>query len=564
MPFIPLNGFTPSVDPTTPGAILDCTNVIPTLRGMKSAPSKTPFGNPAFPSQVRGMANCTLLSGIQRSFAGTSLDLYEIVDTANVNVSNVAGGYAGGTNPWRFAQFGNASLASNGQDQIQQSIAAGAFAPIGNLRAITLGSGGTGYTSAPPITISGVPGATAHATVASGAVTSIVVDNPGAGAIIGQPVTITIGGPGTGATATAVMNYAPAAAIIEVVQGFVFAFNTIDGPNGQRTNGWACSGLYDQTQWTPDQATQCANGIIIDQPGPMTAGRAFGTNIIAFKARSMFYGVYQGPPVIWAFNQISPQIGTPCQEAVISTGNSLLFLGTDAQVYEFDGNIPLPIGDVVHEWLGNNWSNTFQDHVQSYHDQQNSTVYWYFCSVTNSTGIPDMSLVYNYRVGKFGRADQIVEAAAQVVSGQITWEDMGSLPGVTTWQTLPQIQYNSSYWAQSAPLPAIVDNSHTLNSLNGVSQNSSITTGFLGDDSAYSHLASILPRFTQMPATCTGSANAFSSLGAPNSIQWPMGDLYDGEMAGDFSTRWTQLVLNFTGNHEIIGFSPNVDPAGAI
>lgn len=486
---IPLLGFTPNVDPTTPGAVLDCTNMIPTLRGMRAAPSPVNFGNPAFPSQVTGGATCELLAGTYRTIIGTGTKLYEVVGNTNNDVSGMA--YTGGANKWRFAQFGNATLGVNGADPIQQSISAGNFASIA-----------------------------------------------------GSPV----------------------ASIIEVVQGFVFLFDTTDGTNGHRTNGWWCSALYDQTNWTPAQATQCANGINVDQPGGFTAARALGTNIIAFKAQSMFYGVYQGPPVIWAFNQISPIIGTPSQECVVSVGTNLVFLGTDYQVYSFDGTRPVPIGDEVREWLNQNWSATYQANVWSYHDQPNNLIYWYFCSKNSTDGIPDKCLVYNYKVNKFGRADNKVEATMQAVSGVITWDGLGSLPGVTTWDTLPAIPYNSAYWASSSLLPSIVNTSHTLQSLSGVSASSSITTGWFGDDILYQYVEKVVPRFKRRPLTCKAAAKAQSVLDAdlaPDTTT-AFNDVYDGVIPCDFSTRWTQIILQFTGDHEILGMQPFTQPAGEL
>lgn len=483
---IPFTGYTPSVDPTTPGAILDCSQMIPTLRGMKSAPSLFDSGVTAFPSAVTGAATTELLTGSFRTFVGTATKLYEVIPGGVNDVSGMA--YTGGANRWRFAQFGNASLATNGADPIQQSINAGAFASIAG---------------------------------------------------------------------------APIASIIEVTQGFVFAFDTTDGTNGHRPNGWWNSAIYDQTSWTPASATQAANGVIIDTPGKITAGRALGTNIVVYKRDSMYYGTYQGPPIIWAFNQISPVVGTPCQEAVVAIGTRHIFLGSDAQVYSYDGSTVTPIGDEVKDWLYSNWSSANRDRVESYHDKENSLVYWYFCSVNNSTSNPDACLVYNYRTGKFGRADQNIEAAVVYVSGQITWDTLGSIPGVSTWDTLPVIAYNSTFWASSNETPAVVGTDHKLYSLSGASTNSYITSGWFGDDYNYMYVQGIVPRFRQVPTTCTGSANALSQLGSTPVAQ-TMGDMLDGELAADFACRYAQVTLNFTGNHEILGAVPRIIDAGAL
>lgn len=568
--FTPFKGFTPSVDPTTPGALLNCQNLVPTVRGMRSASSPSPFGNPAFPAVVTGAASCELLTGAYRTFAGTATDLYEVVGNANNNVSAVAGGYHGGADPWRFGQFGNASLAVNAVDTLQQSLSAGAFAPVPvPLASITPTAGGTGYTSAPTVHIAGSGGATATATISAGAVTGVTLTNAGGTANGGNgyptPPAITFsGGGGSGAAATAVLLSAPAAAIIETVQGFVFLLNTTDPVNGARPDGWWNSGLYDQTDWVPSQSTQCENGVIVDQPGAITAGRALGTNIIVYKAQSMYYGVYEGPPVVWAFNLISPNIGTPCQECVVGVGAVQYFLGTDKQVYMFDGTIPQPIGDEVHDWLVTNWSSSYQGTVQSYYDKPNSLIYWYFCS-SSSSGSIDTCLVLNHRTGKFGRADLAIQAAVQTISGQITWAEIGSLPGVSTWSTLPQIPYNSNYWASASPSQGIIDDTNTLNSLTGASAASSATTAWLGDDYSYIDYLGFLPRFSQAPATCVGLANTVAQLGQQAlPTNWTLGSWYDGELAADFSARYAQVQLSFTGNHEILGLTPRVGIAGEI
>ncbi|HEY2093393.1 MAG TPA: C25 family cysteine peptidase [Thermoanaerobaculia bacterium] len=74
------------------------------------------------------------------------------------------------------------------------------------VNSITLGSGGSGYASAPTITIAAPPSgttATATATVSGGAVTAITIVNPGSG-YTSTPA-VSFGGPGSGATAAAVL-----------------------------------------------------------------------------------------------------------------------------------------------------------------------------------------------------------------------------------------------------------------------------------------------------------------------------------------------------------------------
>src|SRR5215469_362250 len=94
---IPFTGFTPSIDPTIPGCILDCINMVPTYRGMRGAYSPQPYGNPALPSRCTGAAICELLNGTYRTFAGDATDIYEISNGQNVPVTENIGAVSGVT-----------------------------------------------------------------------------------------------------------------------------------------------------------------------------------------------------------------------------------------------------------------------------------------------------------------------------------------------------------------------------------------------------------------------------------------------------------------------------------
>jgi FtsP/CotA-like multicopper oxidase with cupredoxin domain len=97
-----------------------------------------------------------------------------------------------------------------------------ATAIVGGLTGLTLTSGGSGYTSAPVVTITGGGGygATATASVAGGVVTGITLTNPGS-AYTSAPTIRFTGGGGSGAAATA-----------SVAPGAVTAIVVTDGGSG--------------------------------------------------------------------------------------------------------------------------------------------------------------------------------------------------------------------------------------------------------------------------------------------------------------------------------------------
>lgn len=126
----PLLGFCPDCDPSTAGVITDCTNLIPGEKAMQGGPSPVaPLGVPALAFECRGAAVLTNLGGTRRVLAGAQTKLYELSGSTWTDVSRV-GNYTGSTeNRWSFAQFGNASIATNDTETIQASTS-GAFADI--------------------------------------------------------------------------------------------------------------------------------------------------------------------------------------------------------------------------------------------------------------------------------------------------------------------------------------------------------------------------------------------------------------------------------------------------
>jgi hypothetical protein len=462
---------------------------------------------------------------------------------------------------------------------------------------VVLKKPGAGYQTAPKVEVVGDgSGATASATIANGVLTGITLTAPGIGFTktpevkivppddtgmhnIGRdaPYTTSSGGAWRFAQfgdATIAANGAdplqqaisgkfsdipgaPVAKIVESVAGFVFALNTTDATDGARPDGWTCSGIYDQTVWTPSQATQCAKGRLIDTPGDIRAGKMLGADIIVYKETSMFHGTFQGPPLIWAFPCVSTQVGAPCQEAVVSIGVAHIFMGND-NFYVFDGTRPIPIGDEIKTWWLNDIDPKYRHIVRSVHDHTESLIYWYYVSRSGGGKI-DHCVVYNYKAKKWGRADRFIECAVDFIQGNITWNNLGTL--ATTWADLPQIPYDAPFWTAVGILPSIVDDTHTVRTLTGTAEGSKIITGYFGDDEQYSTLQSVRPRFIKAPKNGSSLSWHADVLGnTPYTGTYSTMD--DGRFDVDVSSRWHRMEMDFTGDTELSGFSPTLKPDG--
>lgn len=136
---IPILGFAPDTDQTTPGVLSNCNNLIPYNNGMEGAP--TPVGVsslqddsteyiPALAAPCLGAVMAMLLDGTNRIIAGTAENIYEQNTSGWVSVGDVGGYNGGATTRWSFAVFGNTIIASNLADDMQESSGAD-FAAIG-------------------------------------------------------------------------------------------------------------------------------------------------------------------------------------------------------------------------------------------------------------------------------------------------------------------------------------------------------------------------------------------------------------------------------------------------
>lgn len=148
------------------------------------------------------------------------------------------------------------------------------------LASVTVTAGGTGYTTAPSVTVSapadGGTAATVHAVVAAGAVTQIIVDNGGGGYRVGETITFTIGGPGTGATASAVLAttsdylftrvYAYAALV--ATAGIDTTTNNAHGTTYGLATAWSAATTYTQGQIV----SRVAGGLTLEYQATSAAG----------------------------------------------------------------------------------------------------------------------------------------------------------------------------------------------------------------------------------------------------------------------------------------------------
>ena len=355
---------------------------------------------------------------------------------------------------------------------------------------------------------------------------------------------------------------APKAAFVETVGNFVFIARTNEALYGVSNQRWWCAALGGYTDWVPAISTQCATGTLTSIPGPITGMKRFGGQLTVHKTKGMYLGSYVGAPIIWDFQELPGQAGAQSQEAIVSVGTpddpKIIFMGFD-DFYEFSGARAVPLGEtVIKETVFSELNKQFAHVCRAVHDRINSRVYFYYPS--SGVSVPDKCVVYNYRTRKWGRDDRSVQAAFEYLTPGVTYDGLGA--SYATYDSFPTGAYDSSLWSNAFPLPAVFNTSNVLQTLSGTPTSSSLTSGDLGDEMAFSFIKRVIPRFTLAPTTVSMVNYYRDSLNSALTQDATTSMTAAGRIDVLREARWHRIRLDFTGPTEITGISVDVEEAG--
>jgi hypothetical protein len=360
----------------------------------------------------------------------------------------------------------------------------------------------------------------------------------------------------TAATFTALAAM-PVAKLVETVAGFVMVANISDA-SWPYSDGWWCSALLHETNWTPDVATQSARSRLVETPGEITALRSLGGDVVAFKVASMYVGRYVGPDAIWTWQRVPGDVGAYSQQGVVSDGTALYWWGGD-DFYRFDGSRPQTIGEPVRRWFADAASQAYLYTMLGQYDRSKSLVRWYF--TPNGSGAPTQCIVFNTRTGAWGRADREVEAVVQYVTNAVTYDAAGALAAATYNSVAYPQSYNSPLWTAATEIAAVFNASHVMQTLSGVAGSSSLTTGEIGDDDQYLVLRKVRLRHSDAP-TSASMTHSYASNPGGTYTTGSTSSVDDGKFDALKSARWHRLRWDFTGDVEVSGYTVDVVPQG--
>jgi hypothetical protein len=130
-----------------------------------------------------------------------------------------------------------------------------------------------------------------------------------------------------------------------------------------------------------------------------------------------------------------------------------------------------------------------------------------------------------------------------------------------TYSAIPAISYGSPFWNSTSPVIGVFNTSNQLQTLTGVSGNSTITGGWFGDDLTSMTIQRVTPRFIDAPTTCTIQNYYRNESGTPQQTGNTT-TMNRGRVGVHRRAKWHKINMSFTGDYEITDVSIQAKRAG--
>lgn len=359
----------------------------------------------------------------------------------------------------------------------------------------------------------------------------------------------------TGSNFADVGGSAPKARILVSLKGFVMAFDTNEATYGDQTDRWWCSAYLDASDWTPDVATMCTTGRLVESAGAIVAAERLGDDVVAYKRDSTYLGRFTGPAEVWNWAFVDSEVGCVGPDAVCSTGTVHYFLNRD-DICMFDGVQVRSIArGVVRDWYKKQRDPDRIEQARAFWDKDAQLAWFFFAG---NDGEPK-GLVYSPNHGRWGRVDYAVSMLLRYSSPAVTYS--GGSPLVTTYNGSALIEYDSPLWILAEETMGAFDADNELVSFSGASLPSSFTTGDYGDENEHTWCDRLTLRLHGEPTTSNATGYVKDSAGTVSqSAQAAIRD--DGAFDMRQRARWHRFLVESTGNYALIDIKPRLRQAG--
>lgn len=225
----------------------------------------------------------------------------------------------------------------------------------------------------------------------------------------------------------AALSNAPLANYVGVVRDFVMLGDLVGYRNAVQ---W--SAINDATDWptvgSTDAIEKQSDRQVFPAGGNVQAvlGGLASVDGMIFLEHAVYRALYVGPPLIFQFDIVERQQGTPAPYSVVNAGGFALYLGEDGWK-KTDGVNSASIGaDRVDQWFKETADPVRLGEVRGVRDPVNGIAIWTFPSTSAPTGHTDSVLIYNYINDKWSYGALDAEFLYQNYSDTATLESLDS------------------------------------------------------------------------------------------------------------------------------------------
>lgn len=259
----------------------------------------------------------------------------------------------------------------------------------------------------------------------------------------------------------------PNARHIAVVREFVVLGNLTSLPQRVR---W--SAINDSHTWAVSASTQADYQDLAGDGGwvQRVIGGEFG---VVFQERSIWRMTYVGSPVIFQFDQVDRQRGTPAPQSCVAYGNVTFYLAEDG-FYFFNGTQSIPIGsNKVDKTFLADLDPAYVYRINAAIDPVNKIVAWAYPQ-NGSGGVCSNVLLYNWNSNKWSTVSLNLELLAKSTAQGYT---LDGLDTVTTNLDSLTPSLDSRAWTGGKVNFGSFDTSHRLCTFTGNPMTATVDIG---------------------------------------------------------------------------------------
>ena len=328
--------------------------------------------------------------------------------TSATSFATTAGTVTSGAVQVNFSQFNNRLYYTDGASNLHFTDGTTVFRQGTTLGSVSVTNPGTGYTSAPAVTVSAPQmayGTTASAVASyaasqGGIVTGVTVTNGGSGYTSAPTITIAPPSSGTAATANGVLSTSSAPSGLRLIRQFtnrLFAVGT-----GTDRNTLYASDILDAEVW------KATNSIVVggnDGEDIIAIQPFFDFELLVFKPNKI-YLVTVDPTATtaagWTVRLINDKVGCQASGSAIFTNKDVLFLSNDGirSVVRSAADDFYTVGPTLTEQVKNVIARINRGYIGSANAAFHNNRYYLALPLDNSTTC-NYVLVYNTLFGSF-------------------------------------------------------------------------------------------------------------------------------------------------------------------